>query len=219
MKLLNKLLGLILLGGGGHGRVVLATLAAEGRLKEVLGILDPMAEKIGKELLSVPVLGHEEELVFRFPPSEVALINGVGSTGSTEVRSNLYEKYRQEGYGFTTVLHPSAEVAGDVEWGGGCQIMAGAILQTGCKLADNIIINSGAVVEHDCKIGSHAHISSGVVIAGGVQIGRGSHIGCGATIIQGVDVGVGAVIGAGSVVLRNVPDGAVVVGVPAAVIT
>jgi sugar O-acyltransferase (sialic acid O-acetyltransferase NeuD family) len=218
MKALSRPNGLILLGGGGHGRVLLAALVAEGRHKEVIGIIDPMAALMAKKIASVPVLGSDEALIFQYSSSEVVLINGLGSTASTQRRRQLYESFCWDGYGFTGIRHPSALLAGEVEYGDGCQFMAGATLQTGSKLAENVIINTGAVVDHDCRIGAHVHIAPGAVVSGGVEVGMAAHIGCGATIIQGVKIGKEAVVGAGAVVIRDVPDGVTVVGCPAALI-
>ncbi|MBF0381949.1 MAG: NeuD/PglB/VioB family sugar acetyltransferase [Magnetococcales bacterium] len=218
MKPLNNSDSLILLGGGGHGRVLLASLVASGCKNSLIGIIDPMAAKLGKTIGSTPVLGVEERLVFDYPPTTVKLLNGVGSIGSTVKRRKLYDRFIDDGYEFASVIHPTAYVADGVVVGVGAQIMAGAIIQTGCTIGDNVLINSGAVVEHDVKIANHVHIATGAVVAGGVELAPEVHIGCGATVIQGRKIGVGSVVGAGAVVLQNVSDGVVVAGVPAAVL-
>lgn len=51
-----------------------------------------------------------------------------------------------------------------------------------------------------------------------ISIGRDVWIGCKAVILKGVTIGDHSVVGAGSVVTKDVPPGAVVAGVPAAVI-
>lgn len=52
-----------------------------------------------------------------------------------------------------------------------------------------------------------------------VKIGAGSWIGTNAVILPGVTIGERAIVGAGAVVTRDVPDGAVVVGAPARIVT
>lgn len=218
MRLLNSS-SLIVLGGGSHARVLLDALSAAGRFGDVVGILDPKFAEMEPQVLSVPVLGAEDDMAGRFPAKAVVLINGLGSTSSSKNRTRLFEKYRKKGYDFATILHPAAQIAKGVELGVGCQVMAGAVVQVGCSLGENVIINSGAIVDHDCAIGPHVHVAPGAVLSGGAVVGAGSHIGCGATVIQGVKIGIGVVVGAGAVVLADVRDGAVVVGVPAAEIT
>ena len=148
-------------------------------------------------------------------PGDVRLVNGVGSTGSTASRRDIYDRFTREGYCFATVIHPSAIVAPEVQIEDGVQIMAGAILQAGSSVGSNAIVNTGAIIDHDCVVGAHAHIAPGAVLSGGVHVGSGAHIGTGACIIQGVSIGAASVVGAGAVVIKDVPPGVTTVGVPA----
>ncbi len=90
---------------------------------------------------------------------------------------------------FETVIHPSAVIAPEVHIDDGVQVMAGAIVQPGSWLGENVIINTGARVDHDCTIDAHAHVAPGVTLSGNVHVGNGAHIGAGATVIQGIKVG------------------------------
>jgi sugar O-acyltransferase (sialic acid O-acetyltransferase NeuD family) len=201
---------LILVGAGGHARVLLSTLLLEG--SRLLGFVE-----IGKskpELLGIRHLGGDEA-VFAYDPAEVQLVNGVGSAGAFDNRVRVHDLFRSRNYHFASVIHPSAIIAPEVSLAAGVQIMAGAILQTGCAVEENCIINTGARVDHDCVISAHAHVAPGAVLSGNVHVGARAHIGAGATVIQGVRVGDGAVVGAGAVVLSNVPAACTVVGVPA----
>jgi UDP-perosamine 4-acetyltransferase len=201
---------LILVGSGGHARVLLSTLLLLDA--RVLGVVDP--DKSRAELLGIPYLGGDDA-VFRYDPGQVMLINGLGSVASIENRLRVYESYRSRGYRFTSVIHPSAIIASETLLADGVQIMAGAILQTGCVVEENCIINTGARVDHDCVIRAHAHLAPGAVLSGNVHVGSRSHVGAGATVIQGVHIGSDSIIGAGAVVLSDVPARCTVVGIPA----
>ena len=202
----------IIIGGGGHARVLISTLKALRR--EIIGLLHPDTSLIGQCIAGVCALGNDDKIK-DYAPDTIELINGLGSVSLPEKRKDIYMKFKKNGYSFASVIHPSAIVVDDVKIGEGVQIMAGAILQSGCLIGDNAIINTGAIVDHDCKIGAHVHIAPGSVISGGVEIGEIAHIGTGATIIQGVKIGDSAVIGAGAVVIDNVPSNNMFVGVPA----
>lgn len=202
----------IIIGGGGHARVLISTLKILQRV--IIGILHPDTSLIGQCIAGISVLGNDDG-VRAYAPDEVVLINGLGSVSLPEKRKDIYLKFKKFGYSFASVVHPSTIVVDDVKIGEGVQIMAGAILQCGCLIGDNAIINTGAIVDHDCKIGSHVHIAPGSVVSGGVEIGEMVHIGTGAKIIQGINVQSGAVIGAGAVVIRNVSASTKVVGNPA----
>lgn len=203
---------IIIIGGGGHARVLISSLKA--LRQEIIGILHPDTSLIGQCIAEICVLGNDDK-VSDYAPDEVELINGLGSVSLPEKRKDIYMKFKKNGYSFASVIHPSAIVVDDVQKGEGVQIMAGAIVQSGCLIGDNVIINTGAIVDHDCKIGEHVHIAPGSVISGGVEIGEMSHIGTGASIIQGIKIGDCAIIGAGSVVIDNVPSNNMFVGVPA----
>ena len=85
----------------------------------------------------------------------------------------------------------------------------------------------GIVVSSGAQIGANCNLSQGVTIG---QINRGSkqgtprlgdnvYVGPGAKILGQITVGNNVAIGANAVVIKDVPDGAVVVGVPARVIS
>jgi len=200
---------LILLGSGGHARVLLNALQLLGR--RVLGFVDP--DKARAEVLGIPYLGGDDAV--SGDPDQVLLVNGIGSVAAIEHRLRVYESFRRRGYRFTSVIHPNAIIAPDVKLADGVQVMAGAVLQIGCVVEENCIINTGACVDHDCVIHAHAHVAPGAVLSGNVRVESRAHIGAGATVIQGVHIGSDSIVGAGAVVLSDVPECCTVVGVPA----
>jgi len=202
----------IIIGAGGHARVLISTLKALRR--EIAGILHPEAAMIGQSIDGIPVLGNDDKIQ-EYAPYSVELVNGIGSISSTRKRREIYEKFKKDGYSFATVVHPTATVMHDVVLGEGVQVMAGAVIQIGCTVGDNAIVNTGAIVDHDCVVGAHAHVAPGAVLSGNVRLGDGCHIGTGAVVIQGVAIGEGAIVGAGAVVVRDVADGKLVIGNPA----
>lgn len=208
-------LPVLVLGAGGHAKVLVEMLHASSSI--IAGLVDPDCSLSGTSLLGVPLIGGDE-VVDEFPPSEILLVNGLGSVGLPFKRQRLFDRFTAAGYRFTTVIHHSAIVASDVELGCGAQIMAGAIIQPGSRIGRNAIVNTRASVDHDCVIGDHTHVAPGVTLSGGVVVGALSHIGTGATVIQSIAVGENCLIGAGSVVLKNVPPGSTVVGVPARIL-
>jgi sugar O-acyltransferase (sialic acid O-acetyltransferase NeuD family) len=201
------MLPLIVVGGGGHGRVVLEALRSAGR--EVRGVVDrdpAVATLLPK---GVPWLGDDAALV-AFPPTQYSLVNGVGGVGDGK-RREVFERFQRQGYVFATAHHESAVIAhAGVELGEGCQVMAGVVVQPGVRIGANAIINTRASIDHDCLIGAHCHVAPGAVLCGGVIVGEETHIGAGAVVIQSVQIGRGAMIGAGAVILRDVGDNVVV---------
>lgn len=193
-----------MIGGGGHGRVVIDALLRSGAT--VSGVIDPDRGVAARLLATVRWLGGDDALA-SYPPSRYRLANGVGGVGEPQ-RRRAFEAFRQAGYAFAQVQHPAAVIASSsAVLGEGCQIMAGAVIQPGARIGADAIINTRASIDHDCVVGDHSHVAPGAVLCGGVIVGDDTHIGAGAVVIQGVRIGDGCIIGANATVLRDVPDG------------
>ena len=200
----------ILLGGGGHARVLADSLRSAGR--DVLGFTAPQHHP---DLApGVRWLG-DDSIIDEHEPAGVELVNGIGSIGPTEARQRIFDLWTEKAYRFADVHHPAAIVSTlDVRLGHGCQLLAASLIGPGVRLGDNVLLNSRVAVEHDCVVGDHCHIATGAILCGGCEVGVGVHVGAGATVIQGVTIGDGAIVAAGSVVTKDVEPSTLVAGVP-----
>lgn len=204
-------LPVIIIGGGGHAKVLIDALLLNKVI--ILGIVDSDLSQKGNSILGISVIG-DDDVVFKYEPGKIQLVNGIGSVGLPIKRQRVFDKFKGMGFTFASVIHPSAVIASDAEVREGAQIMAGAIIQLGSRIGKNSIVNTKASVDHDCIIGDHVHIAPGVTISGGVRVGNGVHIGTGAIVIQGINIADGSLIGAGSLVLKDVSKNAKVKGAP-----
>lgn len=204
----------IVLGAGGHAKVLVDILQEMGQ--EILAICDTDFLKEGTRLLGVSVYGSEE-FVLRQKPERIFLVNGLGSIGNGKDRTDLFLRFKQQGYTFAKIVSPHACVSRNAEIDEGTCVFQGAIIQAGSRVGKNVIVNTRASIDHDCAIADHCHIAPGVTLSGNVTIGEGAHIGCGATIIQGIRVGKRSLVAAGSIVVRNVEEETIVMGIPARV--
>jgi UDP-perosamine 4-acetyltransferase len=202
------------IGAGGHAKVVLEILRHDAHYR-LAGLLDRNSELWGKQISGIPVLGGDDLLENIFTKGIRHAFLGIGTTGNTAVRQQLYEKATQIGFLFIQTIHLNAIVSPTVKIGCGVTIMAGAIINADAHIGNNVIINTGAVVEHDCVIGDHSHVATGALLAGGVSMGFGSHVGVGASVRQNIRIGSNSIVGAGATVVKNVPDRTIVAGVPA----
>lgn len=200
---------LIILGNGGHASV-LTEILLEQEYK-ILGFTTPTCEH---NHFGLNHLGTDE-VIYKYNSSEVDLVLGLGMLKPTSVREKIFLHFKEKGYSFNSVIHPSAVISPSAQLAEGVQIMAGAIIQTCTTIADNTIVNTGAIIDHDGQIGAHVHIAPGTKISGAVQVGDSTHIGTGTTIIQGIHIGEKCLIGAGAVVVKNIPNNVRVFGVPA----
>lgn len=197
---------IVLLGNGGHAKVVLDALRAQGRT--VAGWVGPGAAELWRDL---PCLGDDDGSWSRQPDRYGAAIGLGGNTARERLQSRL------EALGFVcpAVVHPHASLAPDCTVSDGVQIMAGAVVQPDAVLGRGSVVNTGARVDHDCRIGDFCHVAPGATLCGGVALGHGVLVGAGAILIPGITVGDGATVGAGATVIRNVPAGTTATGTPA----
>lgn len=198
----------IVIGGGGHARALVDILLVNKL--PIKGYTDH-SETLGNVFQCIPYMGNDET-IFSMSVHEIQLVNGIGSITQ---REKIFTLFKEKRYTFATVQHPSAIVSPFSTLEEGVQVMAGAIIQPGCFIGKNSIINTRASVDHDCVIGNHVHISPGAVLCGSVVVEDNVQIGAGATVIQGVRIGKNSLVGAGAVVIRDVPEGTTVIGVPA----
>ena len=206
-----KLLPIIVLGGGGHARVVVdALLASE---VQVLGFVDADPEK--KDVEGLRRLGEVEYIAETYKSDKILLANGFGSIGTPGARLKYFDMYKELGFHFISVVHPKAIVSPSANLEEGVQIMAGAIVQPGVSVGKNSIINTGVSIDHDCTIGAHVHVAPRATLSGAVRVGDYAHIGTGAVVIQGIEIGAESMVGAGSVVIKEVEKGTTVLGNPA----
>jgi len=189
---------LILLGAGGHAKVLLDLLQASGL--SVIGVCDPHLAASGRShWRDIPVLGNDLALE-DYQPGRIELVNGIGGEG----RQALFERFSALNYRFASAVHPSVIMASGLTVGQGVQLMAGVIVQSDVSIGANSLVNTGAQLDHDTQLGAHVHVAPGAILAGDVSLADGVFVGPGAVLGRGVQVGEGAVIGAGSVVLSSV---------------
>lgn len=203
---------IVLVGGGGHARVVANVLKLSGEF-ELVGYTDPRQESALSQD-GVRHLGGDEVLPALRERGVTLAAIGVGGTDNSG-RRRLFDKLVALGFVLPVICHPAAVIASDVLLGRGTVIMAGAVVNPGVALGDNVVINTGAIVEHDCRLGHSAQVGPGAILCGGVVVGAEAFIGAGACVIQGINVGAGAFVGAGAVVTKDVSPGVTVVGNPA----
>lgn len=203
----------VVVGAGGHGKVVADILKLTLKQGSILGFIDDNETARGSTVAGLPVLGGISELLelSRANPAIVAVI----AIGDNAVRQKKAEEMGELGIGFTKAIHPGAVVAPGVTIGEGTVIMAGAVINTDTVIGRHVIINTSSSVDHDCVIKDFVHISPGSHLGGGVLVGEGAQVGIGAVALPYRRVGEGALVGAGAVVVKDIPPGVVAKGIPA----
>jgi len=202
----------LIVGCGGHGRVVLDILAHSDRY-EPIGFVDSNPRVKDRRIDGVPVLGRPDDMTAL--REKLCVSNVIIAIGHNGVRRAFADRFEQLDFTLINAVHPSANLARNVTLGRNIVIAAGALVCAHCQIGDSAILNTGCIVDHESTIGTATHVCPGAKIAGRVAVESGAFVGIGATIIQGVRVGCESTIGAGAVVIHDVAPMSTVVGVPA----
>lgn len=191
---------LIILGAGGHAKVVAETAQAAGWT--IAGFLDP-GKQAGQTVLGWPVLGDGNDLgPWRHGHAFFPAI------GDGMIRWREFERLRAMGALVPALLHPAATMSPSSEVEPGTVVMAAAVVQASAHIGPAGIVNTGATIDHDCRIGAGVMIAPGATLCGGVVVGDHAFIAAGAVLTPGVCVGRSAFVGAGTVVVDNLPENA-----------
>lgn len=201
----------VVIGGGGHAKVVISVLKKSGC--RVLGYTD---EQDRGAVLGAPWLGGDGVLpqVLDIHPHCAGAV-GVGKIDAAARRLGLQRTMECLGLAFPVVISPHAILNEDVSVGAGTVAMDGAVVGAGSRIGVGCILNTNSTIDHDCVIGDNVHVAPGATLSGSVSVGNHCLIGTGANVIQGVSIGAGIVIGAGASVVGNLTVAGTYVGSPA----
>ncbi len=196
----------LLIGAGGHSKVVIETIRISNSNCQLI-VGDQDITKAGTYLLKdVPVvsLNNWPEL-----PKHYHITIGVNYF--RRKCNTLAQKYKKIA---VSIIHPDSQISPSSVIGNGSFIAARSLVAAETIISEGCIINHGAIIDHECIIGEYSHIAPNVTVGGGVNIGKECLIGAGATILPLVKIGNNVTVGAGAVITENIHDNQKVVGVP-----
>jgi sugar O-acyltransferase (sialic acid O-acetyltransferase NeuD family) len=196
---------LLILGAGGHGRVVADAAALSRQWTRVVASDRDPARCRAELVPGVTAMALGEALALA---SSVHIAIGGAESRETEAAAIAAAS-------LATVMHPTASVSPHADVSAGSFIAAQAVVAPGARLGRCVIVNHGAVIDHDVALGDFSHIAPLVALGGGVQVGRRVLIGSGASVLPGLRIGDDIVVGAGAVVCENLSEPGVYAGVPA----
>ena len=198
---------IIVIGSGGHAKVVIATAQAAGF--RVHSVYDDDESRHGGNVLGVPIAGSIASV------TEAGGRSAINAIGSNRARADVCAGLD---FVWATLVHPSAVVHSSTSLGEGTVVFAGVVVQPGTKVGKHVILNTCSSVDHDCKIDDYAHIAPGARLCGNVTIAQGALMGVCSSALPGVGVGAWAVVGGGATVVDSIPPGVVAIGTPARVV-
>ena len=204
----TKVKKLLILGSGGHGKVV-AEIASLMKQWDEIAFLD---DKEGlKEVNGYKVIDKLKN--YKLYKEEYK--NAFVAIGNNKLRINLIENLLREGFEIPILIHPFTFISNNVKVDKGTVIMAGAVINTNSVIGKGCIINTSSSIDHDCILKDGVHISPGVHVGGTVNIGKCTWVCIGSSIANNITIGKNVIVAAGAAVIKDVPDNVIVAGVPA----
>jgi UDP-perosamine 4-acetyltransferase len=194
---------IVVVGAGGHAKVVIATVRAAGG--DVIAAYDDDQTLWGQQILGVPIKGP-------ISGEEIGTAPAIIAIGNNRTRQSIAERLQAQ---WVSVCHPDTTVHPSVSLGPGTVVFAGVVIQPDATIGAHSILNTAASVDHDCIVGDFVHIGPGVSVCGGVTLDEGVVLGVGAKVAPNVEIGPWSTAGAGAVCVVDVARDTTVVGVPA----
>lgn len=197
---------LLIIGASGHGKVV-ADIAISMNRWKLIAFLD---EKDINLSLDFNIIGKSTDAIRYINEWDIFV-----AIGNNEIREEVQEELKVKGASLPVLIHPSAVIGKNVEFGEGTVVMPNVVINCCTKIGCGCIVNTGATVDHDNLIEDYVHISPGAHLAGTVKVGKGTWLGIGSIVSNNVSIISGCKIGAGAVVVKSIIEPGTYVGIPA----
>lgn len=141
---------LLIIGAGGHGRVVREIAEATGMFEQIDFADDNYEFSVGK-------IDDIEKLHSIYDSAFVGI-------GNNKFRSEILKKLSDIGYNLPVLIHPTAFVSKSAAIGEGTVIEPKAVVNADAFVGKGCIISIGSLIDHDVRINDFSHINSGAVI-------------------------------------------------------
>ena len=152
---MNK--SLLIIGAGGHGKVVKEIAGALGYNKIVF-LDDNSAEAMGK-------IAESKAFVNQFQEAFVGI-------GNNKFRGELLTRLEQEGFAIPVLIHPTAYVSKSAVIGKGTVVEPMAIVNANGKIGTGCIISVGSIVDHDAVLEDCVHVNAGAICKAGSFVSK-----------------------------------------------
>ena len=100
----------------------------------------------------------------------IDVIIGFANISELKVNADMFNILKNLNISLINVFHESAIIDENVNFGKGVKLFPGTIVNRGCKIRNNVLINTGSIIDHECDIGEHSQIAPGCILSGNVII-------------------------------------------------
>ena len=199
---------LVIIGAGGHGRVVADCAQQLGYYSDIIFLDDCFTTRKNNShwIIAGPITRWK---------NYIDKADFIVAVGNNALRATLLQQLITAQSCIATLIHPTAYVSPHSDIAQGVVIFANAVVNIGTRIDEGCIINTAATIDHDCHIKAYCHISPGVNIAGGVNVGKHSWLGIGSSVVEYITIAENTQSGAGAVITQSTSSNTLYLGVPA----
>lgn len=202
---------LLIVGDGGHGKVVLDAAKETGKYNKIAFLVNyEPKNKISDIEYYVEDKISYDDLLKEFTNVIVAI-------GDNKIRLEKSNFLKSKGFILETVIHPKAYISKSAFIGEGSFMGVNSVVNAFARVGMACIINTGSIVEHDCWLGNGVHLSPNVSMGGKTSIGELTWICIGSCIADKIQIGKEVLVAAGSSVVEDINDNKMAAGVPAVI--
>lgn len=184
---------IVIIGGGGHARSILALLQKNKFYRNILGYTD-----LKKSRLPIKYLGEDEKILL-FNKKNIKLILGVGI--DLKLRKKILNKFKK--FKFISLIDKNSIISTNCDIGEGSIIFPNASIGPNVKIGKFCVIHNSVVIEHDVSISENSYIGPGAVVCGNAKIENNVLLGANSTMIQDTFIKNNCKLGAGSVLVKS----------------
>lgn len=185
---------IIIIGGGGHARSILALLRKNKLSKCILGYTD-----LKKSDLPIKYLGEDEKVFLLNKKNQTKLVLGVGI--NLRLRKKILNKFKK--FQFLSLIDKNSLLFENCDVGEGSIIFPNASIGPNVSIGKFCVIHNSVVIEHDVNIGDNSYIGPGSVVCGNARIENNVLLGANSTMIQDTFIKNNCRLGAGSVLIKS----------------
>lgn len=159
---------LLIIGAGGHGRVVKEVAEAMCQYERIEFVDDNSDIAIGRTV-------DLEKLHAEYDSAFVSI-------GNNSLREILIQKLIDIGYNVPVLIHPSAYVSKSAGIGKGTIIEPKAIVNANASIGSGCIISVGTIIDHNVMIEDYCHINSGAIVCNASRVLKGTKVDAGQVV-------------------------------------
>ena len=153
---------LLVLGAGGHGKVVrevaLSLMNTDGKPEyEVVDFLDDNSEDAIGKIADLEKYQDKYSDVFC-------------GIGNNTVRKQLLDQAEQLGFNVPVLIHASAYISPSAVIEAGTVVEPKAIVNANTVIHRGSIISVGAIVDHDVIVNEFVHVNAGAIVKAGAKV-------------------------------------------------